>query len=145
MNPSVYLSFDFGTQSTGVAVGDDVTCQARPLTRLAMKKGQPSWNEVDRLVKQWAPVGFVLGLPLNMDGTEQPFTNKVRRFSRQLMERHPLKIYWADERLSTIEAKEQLFEAFGKKALMKEKIDAQSAAVILEQWLLSAQNNQETI
>jgi putative holliday junction resolvase len=143
MNPSVYLSFDFGTHSTGVAVGDDLTCQARPLTHLVMKKGQPQWSDLDALVKQWAPDAFVVGFPLNMDGTEQTLTQKVKRFSRQLLERHPLRLYWADERLSTIEAKEQLFQNQGRKALLKEKIDAKSAAVILEQWLISSQRGKE--
>ena len=68
------LAFDFGTKSIGVAVGQRITGTARPLTALKANDGTPDWNLIERLLKEWQPDDVIVGLPLNMDGTEQPLT-----------------------------------------------------------------------
>lgn len=68
------LAFDFGTKSIGVAIGQRITGTARPLTALKAQNGIPDWNLIERLLKEWQPDEVIVGLPLNMDGTEQPLT-----------------------------------------------------------------------
>lgn len=129
------LGFDFGLKHIGVAVGQTLTKTARPLTSLKAQIGQPNWQQVAELIQSWRPSALVVGIPLNMDGTTQPLTQFAQDFLRQLEERFHLPVYSVDERLSTVEARAQLFEQGGYKALSKEAIDSTAAQLILESWL----------
>ncbi len=73
-----FLGFDFGTKSIGVAVGQRITATARPLPALKAQDGKPDWNVIEKLLKEWQPEAVIVGLPLNMDGTEQPLTARAR-------------------------------------------------------------------
>ncbi len=66
------LAFDFGTKSIGVAIGQRITGTARPLPAIKAQDGTPDWTLIERLLKEWQPDEIIVGLPLNMDGTEQP-------------------------------------------------------------------------
>jgi len=130
-----YLGFDFGLKHLGIAIAQTITRQANPLTTLRAKQGVPDWQALDKLVQTWAPQGLVVSIPLNMDGTEQPITAKARHFAARVKARYKLPIFEADERLTTREAKQALFEKGGFKALKKSDIDKHSAALILQHWL----------
>jgi len=129
------LGFDFGLKHIGVAVGQTITGTAKPLTSLKATSGTPDWNEVKSLIREWKPQAFVVGIPLNMDGTEQAMTHAARKFANALKKEFGLPVHHVDERLTTREAKDHLFEIGGKKALQKDKIDSYSAKLILENWL----------
>ncbi|CUX96180.1 Putative Holliday junction resolvase [Candidatus Gullanella endobia] len=129
------MSFDFGICNIGVAIGQRITCTAQPLTALKAHAGVPQWQQIDKLLKEWQPETVVVGLPLNMDGSEQPITIHTRRFSKYLKIHFGVQIVLHDERLSTVEATARLFEYGGYRALIKNKIDSESAVVILESWL----------
>ncbi len=131
----LYIGFDFGLSFIGVAVGQTTTGGARPETTLKAQQGSPRWERIEDLVKKWNPVGFVVGIPLNMNGTEQPITQAAKRFSRRLEGRFNIPVYTEDERLTTIEAKAQLFEGGGYRSLDKESIDSYAASIILGDWL----------
>ncbi|MDX6020417.1 Holliday junction resolvase RuvX [Scandinavium sp. V105_16] len=126
------LGFDFGTRSIGVAIGQRVTGTARPLGALKAQDGTPDWNAIAKLLKEWQPEAVVVGLPLNMDGTEQSLTARARNFANKIHGRFGVKIVLHDERLSTVEARSGLFEHGGYRALNKGKVDSASAVVILE-------------
>ncbi|MFG6656455.1 Holliday junction resolvase RuvX [Scandinavium sp. M-37] len=126
------LGFDFGTRSIGVAIGQRVTGTARPLGALKAQDGTPDWNAIAKLLKEWQPEAVVVGLPLNMDGTEQPLTARARNFANKIHGRFGVKIVLHDERLSTVEARAGLFKHGGYRALNKGKVDSASAVVILE-------------
>jgi putative Holliday junction resolvase len=126
------IGFDFGTRSIGVAVGQRVTGTARPLGALKAQDGTPDWSTIEKLFKEWQPEAVVVGLPLNMDGTEQPLTARARNFANKIHGRFGVKIILHDERLSTVEARAGLFEHGGYRALNKGKVDSASAVVILE-------------
>ena len=128
------MGFDFGTQSIGVAVGQTVTCQANPLTALKARDGIPNWDTVKALIDEWQPDLVIVGLPLNMDGTEQPVTQAAKRFAGRIHGRFHVQVELQDERLTTREAKEELFDAGGFRALEKGAIDAEAARAILEAW-----------
>ncbi|MGL5699979.1 MAG: Holliday junction resolvase RuvX [Kluyvera sp.] len=128
------LAFDFGTRSIGVAIGQRITGTARPLAALKAQDGTPDWNAVGRLLKEWQPDTVIVGLPLNMDGTEQPLTARARNFANKIHGRFGVAITLHDERLSTVEARAGLFEHGGFRALDKGSVDSASAVVILESY-----------
>ncbi|MCU5774561.1 Holliday junction resolvase RuvX [Erwiniaceae bacterium BAC15a-03b] len=134
MSTMTLLSFDFGTKSIGVAVGQQLTGTARPLTAIKANDGIPDWNTIERLIKEWLPDRVVVGLPLNMDGTEQPLTARARKFANRLHGRFGVQVELHDERLSTVEARADLFARGGFRALTKGSVDSLSAVIILESW-----------
>ncbi len=132
-NESV-LAFDFGMKSIGVAIGQTITCTASPLPALKARDGIPDWSRIEALLNEWGPTSFLVGLPLNMDGTEQDITANVRRFGNRLKHKFNLPVTLHDERLSTVDAKAKLFELGGFKKLSKEKVDSVSACLIFESY-----------
>ncbi|MCL6405695.1 Holliday junction resolvase RuvX [Dickeya dadantii] len=134
MGNRTLLAFDFGTRSIGVAIGQEITGTARPLTSLKAQDGVPDWQKVEKLLNEWQPALVIVGLPLNMDGTEQPLTARARKFAQRLHGRFGVKVDLHDERLSTVEARADLFERGGFRALDKGSVDAASAVIILESW-----------
>ena len=134
MASETLLGFDFGTKSIGVAVGQQLTGTARALTALKAQDGTPDWKLIEKLLKEWQPDYVVVGLPLNMDGTEQELTARARKFANRLHGRFGLRVELQDERLSTVEARADLFERGGFRALQKGQVDSQSAVIILEDW-----------
>lgn len=137
MGSQTFLSFDFGTKSIGVAIGQQLTGTARPLSALKAQDGIPDWSRVDALLKEWQPERVVVGLPLNMDGSEQPLTLRARKFANRLHGRFGVQVDLQDERLSTVEARAELFERGGFRALSKGNVDSLSAVIILESWFES--------
>jgi putative holliday junction resolvase len=132
---ATYLAFDFGTKKIGVAVGQSLTKSASPLSQIKVKDGEPQWQEIARLIKDWRPAGFVVGIPVNIDGTEQWITHKARDFAKTLAEKFSLPVFDADERLSTKEARSELFKAGGYRALSGSDVDSVAAQILLESWL----------
>nr|WP_108653005.1 Holliday junction resolvase RuvX [Dongshaea marina] len=135
MDYQTCMGFDFGTRSIGVAIGQRLTGTARPLTSLKARDGIPNWDQIKALIDEWQPDLLIVGLPLNMDGTEQEVTKLARKFANRLHGRFGKRVELCDERLSTADAKERLFAAGGYRALDKGKIDAASAQLILESWM----------
>lgn len=131
---SCILAFDFGLKNIGVAVGQSITGTAAPLQALKARDGIPNWEIIANLVKEWQPDAMVVGLPLNMDGTEQEVTLRAKKFARRLEGRYGVKVNTHDERLTTVDAKAELFARGGYQALTKDKIDSISAVLILESW-----------
>ncbi len=129
------LGFDFGLQHIGVAVAHTSPAMAQPLTSLNASKEEPLWREIAALLKLWSPDALVVGIPLNMDGTDQAITHFSRDFSKNLEQRFHLPVFFVDERLTTVEARSRLFASGGYKALQKKAIDSVSAQLILETWL----------
>lgn len=128
------LGFDFGTQRIGVAIGQRVTATARPLTTLINKDGGVDWKLVSQLIEEWQPERLVVGIPCHMDGSEHEMTRAARRFGNRLAGRYNLPVETVDERLTSIEAEQQLAESgHGKPA--KEAIDMLAAQLILQSWL----------
>lgn len=143
MTPSPHqtlLGFDFGLKRIGVAVGQSVTRSASPLGTAAVRGGEPDWEAIGRFVAEWRPGALVVGLPYNMDLSEQEMTGHARRFAEGLAERFPLPVHTVDERLSSREAEAQLKERRqqGRRRITREDIDGAAACVILESWFNSA-------
>lgn len=134
MSNRTIIAFDFGTASIGAAIGQEVTGTASPLASFKAKEGIPDWNLLEKTLREWQPDLIVVGLPLNMDGTEQPLSALARKFANRIHGRFGFQVELHDERLTTVEAKSHLFSTGGYKALNKGRIDAASAVLILESW-----------
>ncbi len=128
------LAFDYGLKSIGVAVGQQLTGSASTLKALKAQDGTPDWQQIENLLKEWQPAFVVVGLPLNMDGTEQPFTARVHKFVNRLHGRFGIKVLAHDERLTTVESRADLFAQGGFKKLSKDAVDCWSAKLILESY-----------
>jgi putative Holliday junction resolvase len=134
MTGRTILCFDYGTKSIGVAVGSELTGSATLLTALKAKDGIPDWQQIERIIQEWQPQLLLVGLPLNMDGSEQEFTARTRKFANRLHGRFGLPIAYHDERLSTADARSRLFAEGGFRNLSKDKVDSLSAQIIFEGW-----------
>ncbi|TVP12192.1 Holliday junction resolvase RuvX [Shewanella sp. KCT] len=134
MSSASVLGFDFGTKSIGVAIGQQITGSATPLASLKANDGIPRWEEIEAIIKEWKPDLIVVGLPLNMDGTEQEMTQRARKFANRISGRFGVKTATQDERLTTADAKARLFEMGGYKALSKGQVDSMSAVLIIESY-----------
>jgi putative Holliday junction resolvase len=136
---SCALGFDVGSRIIGVAVGNTITTSARALTTAQVRDGNIEWNVIDALHKSWLPDTLVVGLPLTLDGAEQPASRGARRFAAQLRERYGVPVVLVDERHSSQEAARRFAHARSaglKRRRHADGIDAEAAAVILEHWLL---------
>jgi putative Holliday junction resolvase len=125
------LAFDYGEKNIGIAVGQTLTGTASPLGTIRVAGSSPDWDAISRMMKTWKPDALVVGLPLNMDGTEQKVTRRARRFSDQLSGRYRLPVHLVDERLTTREARDRL-AAQGRAGSDDHPVAAQ---IILESWL----------
>lgn len=134
-NPSKHntvLGFDFGMKKIGVAVGQTITQTANPLTILSAKEGVPDWDKISALIKEWNADGLIVGLPLNMDGSEQSITYAAKRFANKLKNHFDLPVYFSDERLTSMEALKWSGNDIKKN---KKNLDSLAAKLILESWL----------
>ena len=131
------LGFDFGTKYIGVAVGQELTGTASPLGSIKAKDGIPNQEQLVKFFKEWQPNLIAVGLPLNMDGTNQNVTFAAKKFGNRLANQFKLPVEFVDERLTTADAKEQLFAQGGYRNLKKDNIDAESARLIIESFFES--------
>lgn len=133
---SAVLGFDFGTHSIGVCSGSPATGTATPLPAIRARDGIPDRQALRRLMDEWKPSVCVVGLPLNMDGTEQEMTKRARKFGNRLSNDFKVRVVFEDERLTSAEAKDGIFRQGGFRALRdgKGRIDSASACLILEQY-----------
>ncbi|WP_293370640.1 Holliday junction resolvase RuvX [Nevskia sp.] len=135
---SVYLAFDFGLKRIGMAVGDDLTKLARPLPAIANGR-EPDWTALNRGITDWRPAALIVGLPINLDGEDQPITAPARAFAVELGRRYRTPVYLVDERLTSRAADDEIraARADGRKAkkVQKGDRDGVAARLILEQFL----------
>lgn len=121
-----FLAFDYGTKRTGVAFGTRLLGSASPVGLIA-GQGKEQFPLAQNFIAQWQPDALVVGIPFHPDGAEHENTVRARKFMRSLHGRFGLAVFGVDERYSTTEA---LASGASEK-----HVDAQSAAIILTQFL----------
>lgn len=135
----IVMGFDFGMKHIGVAVGQSITKTATPVASLSAKDGIPNWDEIQALILKWQATELIVGIPLNMDGTPQPMSFAAKKFGKRLHAKFKLPVFHVDERLSSWEAKQRLNIKQDKDYKMtqkeKEAVNAESAVILVEQWL----------
>ncbi len=132
--PQIILGFDFGMSKIGVAIGQAITKSANPLAILPADDGVPNWQAIQEIIDTWKVDAIVVGIPYSMDGSEQTISLAARKFARKLEGRFHLPVFLSDERLTTIEARQQLFDT-GTPSSKLSKVDSYAAKLILESWL----------
>ena len=128
------LGFDYGTRLIGVAVGSRLGHGARAIATI----GNGDWTRLDAVVAEWRPARLVVGLPLALDGGEQPMSRAAREFARMLERRYALGVDLVDERHTSGEAARRFAEQRSRGAARRKdaaQVDALAAAVILDDWL----------
>ena len=130
------MGFDFGERRTGVALGQEFTQTARPLTTILSLKNQPNWPEIEKLVKEWQPQQIIVGLPEDKD-ENKAIRKKIFSFCKELGSRSNLPILTHDETLTSDEAYLQLKNKRNatKGKINKKEIDQFAAAILLESWM----------
>ena len=129
------LGLDLGTKTIGVAVSDGVRYTATPLETIQRTKFTADAARLLALIEENAAVAFVIGLPLNMDGSEGPRAQSTRTFARNLSQKTPLPILFWDERLSTSAVTRMLIEADTRRDRRAEVVDKLAASYILQGFL----------
>jgi putative Holliday junction resolvase len=136
----VFLGFDFGERRVGVAVGQAVTGTATALETIRVTSKEQLWRSVGRLVAEWQPAAFVVGLSHQENGDENPITPLTRRFCRQLEGRFRRPVHTVDETLTTMESRHLFAQQRPRKsAEFVDHKDQLAARLILETWLAEQQ------
>jgi putative Holliday junction resolvase len=122
------MAFDYGTRRIGVAVGNTLTCLGQPIKTIVESSSDATFKVIEGLLKEWQPNRLVVGLPCYPDGAEHEMSAKARRFGNQLCGRFHLSVEWVDERYTSA--------VLEGNTDMRDNLDAESAALILEQYFL---------
>ena len=137
-----YLAIDYGTKRTGLAICDPAETICSPMTVIVGNK--ELLTRIIDIIEAESVEAVVLGLPLNMDGTEGPQSRLVHEFAGRLKKTISIPVYFQDERLSSFGAEEKLVAADLTRAGKKKRIDAVAAAEILEAFLEQKNSAGET-
>lgn len=125
MPEETLLAFDYGAKKLGVALGNTLLKQARPLDLILEPTRDGRFARIEALLKTWQPERLVVGLALATDGSEQYASQHCRRFARQLEGRFGIPVVLVDERGSSVEA---------QKITGNAPDDAVAAAIILQRY-----------
>jgi putative holliday junction resolvase len=129
------LALDIGQKRIGAATCDEMRVTVRALPVILRKSWKELLLQVKNLVSELDAVGLVLGLPLNMDGSESEMSADARRFARNFSLSLAIPIFLHDERLTSVAAEENLRDRGVSDKDRKNLIDSEAAAVILEDFL----------
>ncbi len=131
------MALDYGTKRIGVAVGQSVTKTATPIGLVRVVNGNVDWTQLEDFVQTWSPDAFVLGLPIDKEGSRQILTELAEAFGAAVEERFGKQVFWMDERFSS-QAANALLVSMPQTKLKKKKQslnkDSLAAALILESW-----------
>jgi putative Holliday junction resolvase len=126
------LGLDLGTKTIGVAVSDGMRYSATPLETIKRTKFTQDAERIVALAAENNAVALILGLPLNMDGTEGPRVQSTRAFARNLAQKLDLPIAFWDERLSTAAVTRMMIDADLRRDRRAEVVDKLAASYILQ-------------
>ena len=125
------LGLDVGTKTIGTALCDANWTIASPATLITRTKFAADLAELKKIIDSQQVRGIVIGLPLNLDGSDSPRTQSIRAFARNLSQRELCKLLW-DERWSTAAVERQMIAADVTRAKRARQVDNAAAAYILQ-------------
>ena len=128
------MAFDFGEKRIGVATGETVLKVAHPLTTINTEDNEVKFSQIEKLIQEWRPALLVVGLPMHMNGESHLLTHLSKKFAQRLEGRFNLPIVMMDERLSSVEAAQNLSAAGVKGTKQKTMLDAVAAQSILQSY-----------
>lgn len=128
------LAFDFGAKRIGVAVGHIEMGIAHPIAQISFEDNRHRLEAIARLVEEWRPVQFVLGVPTAGASQDRSLAPRIRRFAERLKTRFGVPVDCIDEHLTSWEASHNLSRAGVRAERQKPYVDQLAACVILEAW-----------
>ena len=128
------IALDFGEKRIGVAIGETELGQAHPLAVIRAQTKDERYAAIGKLVEEWRPADFVLGLPTHVDGTPHEMTARCRNFADSLKRRFSLPVHLVDERLTSLDAEARLRETGRNSKSARPLLDAVAAQLILQTW-----------
>ncbi len=131
----IYLGLDLGSKTLGLSVSDRTSLIATSLEIIRYNDYDELFNRLDEVVNLKHVDAFVLGNPLNLDGSESDRTKISLEFRDLLIERYNKEVFMQDERLSTVEAERMLISNDTKRKNRKKVIDKIAATIILQGFL----------
>ncbi len=126
------LGLDLGEKTIGLALSDTTRMIATPMETIRRGKFSRDAETLRQLIAEHGIGALVIGLPINMDGSEGPRCQSVRQFAANLLERMEVEIAFQDERLSTAAVTRTMIEADISRAKQKQAVDKLAAAYILQ-------------
>ena len=129
------FGLDVGSKTVGVAVSDALGITAQPVTTVRRSNLRADLAQLRRLAEEHEVGHAVVGLPLNMDGSEGPQAASCRQLGRALAEASGIAVEHWDERLSTVAAERFLLEGDVSRRKRRNVVDSLAAAIILQGWL----------
>lgn len=130
-----YMAIDLGERRTGLATGDAITGLVQPRVVIEQSKGEELVRKLLVEIDDFGPTRVVIGLPINMDGSEGPAAKSVRAFAETIAARAKVPVDYQDERLTSFAAEKQLDRSGRTRKEKKELRDALAAAEILRDYL----------
>ncbi len=129
------MGLDLGDATIGVAVSDPLGITAQGICTLRRRNHRADLAELKRLAAEYEAEAFVLGLPLNMDGSRGSAVDKVESFADHLRREFALPVYFQDERLTTVAAHKTLLENDTSRKKRRQVVDKLAAVLILQTYL----------
>lgn len=139
--PQILVSFDYGQRRIGVALGNALTCTAKPLQTIERKPGSKAyWDDIDQIVEEWRPDRFVLGWPDHEGDQPTQLHNEIKKFRNRLKHRYQIDVDYVNEAYSSCDANQRLKsrrQSGRKQSIQKPELDRLAAAILLESWFSS--------
>lgn len=121
------MAFDVGSKKTGIAIGQNLTASAQPVSVLYCPIAQLKAECVEAWIDEWKPDYLICGMPQLADGKPHPLESAIRRFAKDCEQSFDLNIYFVNETLTSHEAKKRMPNK-------KHNVDAMAAVIMLEDW-----------
>ena len=139
-----YAALDVGDKTVGIAVSDELNLTAQGVTTVLRRDEATDFADIAKILDEYAIRDIVIGLPKNMNGTEGERCAVVREFAEKLLTEIPsAKVFFQDERLSTVAAERTLKEAGQRRKKRKKVVDKMAAVIILQAYLDRLRNREE--
>lgn len=136
--PIKILGLDYGMKKIGVAIGQTLLGTASPLGIVSCQFGEANWLQLSKYISEWAPDRIVIGMPYNLDDSENEMTERVKVFGEAVLKKYNLPVFFEDEKLTTKLANSALAELVHYKNSPKKipnLVDAYSACMIVEAYI----------
>ena len=137
----ILVGLDLGEKTIGIAVSDQSLIVATPLKTISRKGIKKDLIKLSEILKEYNLGGFIIGLPISLDGTENQQTSKVIKIADEIKNYFGMPVDYFDERFSTDVIFKEMRKANLSKSKIKKKIDQQAAAYILQGYLEKHRNN----
>lgn len=129
------LALDLGTKKVGIAVCDELQITTRPVSIITRKSWKKFLKEIINYLAEFDAKALILGLPLESDGSESKMSQEARRLARNFSLSLDIPVLFQDERVSTFEARGNLWKRGADEKQMRESLDSEAAAIILQDFI----------